>query len=252
MNLANTPKEIMEQYRSVTLCIDAMFMNKVPFLPIISCNKKFITGSVLENHSEASLVKAITDIHGIYHSRGFRITMILGDDEFECTRVALAADLHSNLNICGEDGHVPDIERCIRPVKQRTRCTYTVLKFEQYPPKMISEMVFTSVFWLNAFPNRLGISNTMSPRTFVAGLTIDFAKHCRIKYGQYVKTHEKHDNSMATRTVRAIAMRLTGNQQGSYYLYSLATGRRLHRTRWTEFPMPTEVTERVHALARHN
>jgi hypothetical protein len=146
---------------------------------------------VLENRNEDSLVKAITEIHGIYRSQEFRITMILGDGEFECTCGALAADLHSNLNICGEDEHVPDIERCIQTIKERTRCTYNVLEFEQYPPKMISEMVFSSVFWLNAFPNRLGISNTMSPRTIVTGLTIDFAKHCRIEYGQYVQTHEK-------------------------------------------------------------
>jgi hypothetical protein len=244
------PKEIMEQYRSVTLCIDIIFVNKVLFLLTISKNIKFITGSVLENRTEASLVKAIAEIHGIYRSRGFRVVNILGDGEFECTRGALATDLHSNLNICGEDEHVPDIERCIRTIKERTRCTYNVLEVEQYPPKMISEMVFSSIFWLNAFPNRLGISNTLIPRTIVMGMTIDFKEHCRIEYGQYVQTHEQHDNSMTTRTVRAIAMRPTGNEQGSYYLYSLATGRRLHRTRWTELPMPAEVTDRVHALAR--
>jgi hypothetical protein len=81
-------------------------------------------------------------------------------------------------------------------------------------------------------------------------MTINFKKHCRIEYGQYVQTHEQHDNSMTTRTVGAIAMRPTGNEQGSYYFYSLATCRRLHQTRWTELPMPAEVTDRVHALAR--
>jgi hypothetical protein len=116
--------------------------------------------------------------------------------------------------------HVPGIERCICTVKERARCAYNVFKFEQYPPKVISEMVFLSIFWLNAFPNCLGISNTMSPRTIVTGLTIDFEKHCRIEYGQYVQTHEKHDNSMATRTVGAIAMRPAINRVATIFIVS--------------------------------
>ena len=55
---------------------------------------------------------------------------------------------------------------------------------------------------------------------------------------------------MAPRTIGAIALRPTGNQQGGYYFYSLMSGKRLHRTHWTELPMPSEVKDRVHALAR--
>ena len=115
---------------------------------------------------------------------------------------------------------------------------------------MIAEMVFLSVFWLNAFPNKLGVSQTLSPKTIVTGLVIDYDKHCRIEYGQYVQTHEKHDNTMATRTIGALALRPTGNLQGGHYFFSLMTGKRLHRTHWTELPMPAEVKDRVHALAR--
>jgi hypothetical protein len=62
----------------------------------------------------------------------------------------------------------------------------------------------------------LGISQTMSPRSITTGLDVDYNKHCRIEYGQYVQTHEKHDNSMVTRAVGALALRPTGNQQGGY------------------------------------
>jgi hypothetical protein len=55
---------------------------------------------------------------------------------------------------------------------------------------------------------------------------------------------------MTTRTISALALRPTGNQQGSYYFYSLVSGQRLHRTHWTELPMPVEVATRVHVLAR--
>jgi hypothetical protein len=122
--------------------------------------------------------------------------------------------------------------------------------FEHFPPRMIIQMVFLAVFWLNGFPHKLGISQTLSPRTIVTRLSIDYNKHCCIEYVQYVQTHEKHDNTMTTRTISALALRPTGNQQGSYCFYSLVSGQRLHRTHWTELPMPAEVATRVHVLAR--
>jgi len=38
--------------------------------------------------------------------------------------------------------------------------------------------------------------------------------------------HEQHNNSLFPRTVGAIALCPTGNEQGSYYLLSLHTGKR--------------------------
>jgi hypothetical protein len=251
-NTMHLPKEILQQYRAITLCVDIMFINKIPFLLSISRNIKFITGTALNNRKEKSIITALKEIHGIYRKRAFRITNILGDGEFECTRGFIATDLKSELNICGEDEHVPDIEQCIRTVKEQTRCTYNVTPFDRFPPKMISEMVMLSIFWLNAFPHRLGISHTMSPRSIVTGTDVDYSynKHCRIKYGQYVQTHEIHHNSMVTRAVGALALRPTGSQQGGYYFYSLSSGRRLRCTHWTELPMPDEVKDRVNARAR--
>ena len=116
--------------------------------------------------------------------------MVFGDGEFECTRNDVAEHLKSDLNICGPDEHVPDVERCIRTIKERTRCTYNVLPFTDLPPKMVIEMVFLTVFWLNALPNKNGVSPTLSPSTIVTGRKIDCQLHCQIQYGQYVQTHE--------------------------------------------------------------
>jgi hypothetical protein len=246
----NLPKEIMLHYRDITLCIDIMFVNKIPFFLSISRNIRFITAEVLDNRKHATLVAALQRIHGIYRKRGFCIINIVGNSEFECTLGAVATNLQSELNICGEDEHVPDIERCICTIKERTCCTYSVTPFDHFPLRMIIEMVFLSVFWVNAFPHKLGISQQLSPRTIVTGLHIDYLKHCRIQFGQYVQTHEKHNNTMTSRTIGALALRPTGNQQGGHYFYSLMSGQRLHRTHWTELPMPAEVKDRVHGLAR--
>jgi len=42
-------------------------------------------------------------------------------------------------------------------------------------------------------------------------------KHCRVAFGTYVQVHEQDDNSTASDTSSAIALRLSGNAQGSYY-----------------------------------
>jgi hypothetical protein len=111
----------MEQYRDITLCIDIMFVNQIPFFLSISRSIKFITVSVLPNRKEVSLTKALKEIHALYRKRGFGIRNALGDSEFECTCGVVASDLNTELNICGKDEHVPNIERCIHTVKEPTR-----------------------------------------------------------------------------------------------------------------------------------
>jgi hypothetical protein len=117
-------------------------------------------------------------------------------------------------------------------------------------PRIVIEITNSSVFWLNAFPHCLGISTTLTPRTIITGKHIDFNKHCRYEFGQYVQTHEEHDNSMQSRTVGVLAMRPTGNDQGDFFFFSLCTGRLLNRVHATPLPMPDDVINRVNAIGR--
>ena len=90
----------------------------------------------------------------------------------------------------------------------------------------------------------------MSPRTIITGQLLDYHKHCRYEFGEYVQTHEEHDNLLMSRTVGAIALRPTGNQQGGYFFMSLHTGRIINRLHATKLPMPSEVIIRVEQLAK--
>ena len=87
------------------------------------------------------------------------------------------------------------------------------------------------------------ISATQSPSEIILNRKINFNAHCRVEFGDYVQTHEEHDNSMATRTIGAIATRPTGNIQGGYYFISLDTGGQINRHDWTALPMPNEVIQ---------
>jgi hypothetical protein len=55
---------------------------------------------------------------------------------------------------------------------------------------------------------------------------------------------------MEARTVSAICLGPTGNEQGSHYFMSLGTGRRLTQNQWTELPMPNDAIARVNELGR--
>jgi len=78
----------------------------------------------------------------------------------------------------------------------------------------------------------------------------NYNHHIRLEFGSYVHTHEQHDNTMMARTVGAMCLGPTGNEQGTHYFYSMATGRIIWRSRFTELPIPAEVITRVSEIGR--
>ena len=243
------PSEIMSEYRDVVVGADVMYINKIPFFVTMSRNIKFSTAELMLDQKQETLVDHVKRIQRVYHKRGFRVSTFLMDGQFDVIRGDLA-EMNITLNVVARGEHVPEIERHIRTIKERVRCVYATLPFTKIPKRMLVELVYFSVFWLNSFPAHDGVSATLSPRSIVHGTHIDFAKHAKLEFGSYVQAHEEHDNTMATRTTGAIALRPTGNTQGGYYLYSLSTGKVLNRNHWTALPMPNEVIDRVHVLAR--
>jgi hypothetical protein len=248
--IPNLPVETMARYSQVTLCGDIMFVNQIPFLITISRHIKFGTVTKLGDRKESTITKAMFDVLKIYGTGGFKVVIAAMDGEFEFLRGDLA-EKGVQLNTTARDEHVGPIERYIRTIKERTRSIFNVLPFRRMPNQLIIEMVKASVFWWNSFPGNSGISDTMSPREIVLRQTIDYKKHCRLEYAAYVQTHEQHDNSMASRTTGALALRPTGNSQGGHYFFSLATGRILNRNHWTALPMPLDVINRVNEMGRN-
>ena len=182
------PLPIMEKYRNIILCVDIMYVNGTAFLMSISREIQFITSEHITSPKPTAtqIANCLKNINRVYRQRGFKIEFLIGDGEFEKVRGG-AADMHIEVNITGEDEHVPEIERCIRTVKERTRCIWSVLrmalqtqKMEEiwFPTRLIIEFVKTAVFWRNAFPVQHGVSDRLSPTTIVTGRMIDFQVHC--------------------------------------------------------------------------
>ena len=228
-----------------------MHVNNVPFLVTTSRKIHFGTIDAIQSTTDTNIIQSLKKTVAVYRRGGIRPRIVLADGAFTSDDMQASLQLLGiTINPTARDEHVGDVERYIRTVKERMRCVYNTLPFDALPKVMLIELAKFATFWLNCFPHHTGISKTQSPRLLVTGEHVDFNKHCRYEFGQYVQCHEQHDNTMAPRTIGAIALRPTGNRQGSYYFLSLTSGRVITRNHATALPMPAEVIQRVHQLAQ--
>ena len=97
---------------------------------------------------------------------------------------------------------------------------------------MIIEMIYNCVLWINAFPPKGGVSDSLSPRTLLTGVKFDYNCHCKVVFGAYAQVYEENlpTNSQQARTLGAICLGPSGNLQGGYKFMNLRTGNKLiHR-----------------------
>jgi hypothetical protein len=122
----------------VTIAVDIMKVNKIPFMISISRNIKFGTSEMIPIMKTTTMLDCIKNIKAIYARRGFRITNMMVDGQFE-TLWGELGDMQITLDTVSKDEHMPEIERYIRTVKERVRCIYNTLPFKQMPGKMTDE-----------------------------------------------------------------------------------------------------------------
>ena len=185
----------------------------------------------------------------LYSRGGFTVGTVLMDNEFEKLR-NLVPVLAVNTTAAKE--HVPEVERRIRLIKERSRGILNTLPFKKMPQNMLVELIYHVVLWLNAFPTKSGVSETLSPREIVMRHTLDFKKHCKAVFGSYCETHDEPapTNTMVSRSTPAIVLGLTGNLQGTYKFFNLETGKKIKRRQFTPYPMPDTVIKKVEAFGK--
>jgi len=112
------PPNILKRCQRITMSMDIMFINKIPFLITVSRGLRFGTVEVLKNRQIPTVVAALRNVIRAYRRRGFRVVECHVDPEFQVLQEHFG-DL--TLNVCAENEHVPDIERYIRTTKDRVR-----------------------------------------------------------------------------------------------------------------------------------
>ncbi len=238
---------ILDRHRIFTLCVECMFVNGVPFLVSASRGINLLTAEYTPSRTAKNLAGGITRIIDLYARGGFQVGTILVDNKFECLQNLVPI---IEINATAANEHVPEIERRIRLIKEQARGVLNTLPYKKMPQLMLVELIYHVVLWLNAFPMKSGVSTTLSPREIVYRRKLNFKKHCKALFGSYAETHEEPNptNGMMARGSPGIILGPTGNEQGTYKVMNLATGKKIKRRSFTKMPMPNSAITRVETL----
>jgi len=117
----------------------------------------------------------------------------------------------------------PQVECYIFSVRERVRYIYNALPFQKLPARITVKMAYSTVIWLNSFPNPNRISKSISPRRIITGQDVNYKRHCTLGFGSYAQDHEQY-NSTTTH----------GKYTRGSQFFSLTTRRRLNRSFWTQ------------------
>jgi len=148
----STYNELPKKHGDVTLAMDIMYINEIPFVMTTSWAIHFGTAELIKNKKISTIMIAIKQVIEAYKARGLQVRHILADGKFEHAQKH-TEQMGIMLNITSHDEHVPEIKRFIRMVKERVWAIVNTLPFEQYPNRLIMETVYNTIFWLNCLPH---------------------------------------------------------------------------------------------------
>ena len=245
------PKELVEKHESITLCIDTLYINEMPFLATISRNIKYRTIQWLPTRTAKDYRSVLDIVFRQYNKAGFRIGTIHCDNEFKPIMDDLKDDLDIAMNYASAQEHVPEAERNNRVIKERVRAVYHRLPFQAIPKIMIKMLAMECTNKLNFFPPKGEVSQYYSPRMILTGNVLDYNKHCSVPFGSYVQAHNENTptNSMAPRSLDCIYLRPVYNQQGGHEVLDLTTKRVITRRSVTPIPITSTVIAAVESMA---
>jgi hypothetical protein len=246
------PKNILEHRKNVTLCVDIFFVDRKPFFTSISKKIMFSTAEALPNRLKNTVMGAAGRTIAFYRMYGFRVKLVIADNEFGPLRNQLMESKGVDLALAAPEEHVREVERNIRVIKERIRSVLADMPYENLPANFKKELILICVVLLNLVPRKAGLSKILPPWTIVTSRALDFKKHCRVRPGQYCLVHEekKPRNSMKHRAAGAIAIGPCVNLHGAYKFLYLDTGRIVTRRSFNILPITPEAEARVAELAR--
>jgi hypothetical protein len=156
--------ELLKLHKNVFLTLDVFFVNKIPFLLSLSRKIRFTAVNYLADRTIPDLFKAFKEIYQHYLHRGFRITTV-HDGEFSPLKTLIESlPGGPRLNLASSNEHVPEIERRIRVVKERSRAARHSLPFQRVPTIMTIHIVFHAVKLLNFLPPKGGNLDHFKPQ----------------------------------------------------------------------------------------
>ena len=102
------PSELLKRHPGVTITMDILFINNMPFLLSMSHGLKFMMVESLPNRQVKTIKEKVRTICTLYQGCGFVVHSIYADLEFEPLRPDFPF-----INTSDADDHQPDIEQTI-------------------------------------------------------------------------------------------------------------------------------------------
>ena len=168
--IIEVPEEVLEFYKHVTVGIDILHVNGIPFILAISKHLNFIQCSGLSSQTDQHFLSQITKFDRVYQVRGFKIKQIYADRRFVSLKSELEAEPHQiKLTTCDKNAHVHVVERAIRFVKERIRGLKSMLPFNRLPRRLLMEIVYSIITKINSISCGKRPEHGMSPRHLITG-----------------------------------------------------------------------------------
>lgn len=127
----NIPHTLSLEHPTDELDVDHFFVNGLTFLHTKSRKIKFLTAEHCKGTTTKEALEHIQANVDRYARRGFEINGFIGDNAFAPLKEVLEP-----FHIVSKGEHVPTIERSIRTLKERCRCTTASLPYSRYPRAM--------------------------------------------------------------------------------------------------------------------
>ncbi len=140
-------------HKYVTLAMDVLFVNGLPFLVTLSRGISLATIEYLPSRTAKCLVHTLRRVFRVYGTGGYVIQMTLMDIDFEKLKPMLP---EIALNTTAAREHKGMVKRKIRVLKERARGTFNTLPYPKLPKVMVIELMHFCAMWINSFPVRLG------------------------------------------------------------------------------------------------
>ena len=108
------PIEILQKNKNLRLFCDICFVNGLPFLVTRTDIVEFITIHHMANRKKKEILLYLKNISKIYFSRGFIVTDMYADGEFNLDSIKHGI-LPVTLNICATGEHVSKLKEPSKP-----------------------------------------------------------------------------------------------------------------------------------------
>jgi hypothetical protein len=127
--------ELVDTNKYKTLAVDIMFMSGLPFLVTLSRRIRNIMVQFVPRRMAGELANVLKLVIRLYRRAGFVCQTALMDGEFKKVKERLINTIE--VNVTARNEHMPEIERKIHHVKDRSRCIKADVPYKIMPSIMI-------------------------------------------------------------------------------------------------------------------